>query len=130
MNVSWKQNNCKFLKIFHFIFGLNMVIMFVCISWTTGLFLRYFSFGKMYSFQILPCRSHLIILIPLLGSVIFAFFLKMLLVPQSNRRTLSNHGGDQVYFRKYSLGNFPSDPVIKAPCFSFRRHGFDPWSGN
>lgn len=27
-----------------------MVIMFVCISWTTGLFLRYFSFGKMYSF--------------------------------------------------------------------------------
>lgn len=107
-----------------------MVIMFVCISWTTGLFLWYFSFGKMYSFQMLSCRSHLIILIPLLGSAIFVFFLKMLLVPHSNRRTLSNYRGDYVCCRKYSLGNFPADPVIKAPHFSFMRHGFNPWSRN
>ena len=25
---------------------------------------------------------------------------------------------------------FPSSPVVKAPCFHSRGHGFDPWSGN
>ena len=47
---SWKQNSFKVLKklSIDFIFGLNMVmvIVFVPISWTTGLFPQYFSFGK------------------------------------------------------------------------------------
>lgn len=50
--------------------------MFVPVSWTTGLFLEYFSFGERYAFQTLHRSSHLIILTPLLGSAIPAFFLK------------------------------------------------------
>lgn len=68
-----------------------MMIVFVRISWTTGLFLQYFSFGKMYAFQVLPCSSHLIILIPLLGSARLDFFLTVPLGPQSNIETLSKH---------------------------------------
>lgn len=67
-----------------------MTIVFVRISWTTGLFLQYFSFGKMYAFQVLPCSSHLIILIPLLGSACLGF-LTVPLDPQSNIETLSKH---------------------------------------
>lgn len=66
------------------------MIVFVRISWTTGLFLQYFSFGKMYAFQVLPCSSHLIILIPLLGSARLGF-LTVPLDPQSNIETLSKH---------------------------------------
>lgn len=41
LKVSWKQNNFKLLKniLLYFIFGFNTVIMFVPLSWTTGLFL-------------------------------------------------------------------------------------------
>ena len=28
------------------------------------------------------------------------------------------------------LRDFPGGPVVKTPCFHFRGHGFDPWSGN
>jgi len=28
------------------------------------------------------------------------------------------------------FGDFPGSPVVRAPCFHCRRHGFDPWSGN
>ena len=24
----------------------------------------------------------------------------------------------------------PVGPVVKTPCFHYRGHGFDPWSGN
>lgn len=51
---------------FDFMFGFRMVmvIVFVHISWTTGLFLLCFSFGNIEASQMLPCSSHLIILIP------------------------------------------------------------------
>lgn len=67
-----------------------MVIVFISISWTTGLFLQYYSFGEMYVFQILSCSSHIIILICLLGSAIHVFFLKMPLDPQNNSETCTN----------------------------------------
>lgn len=72
-----------------FDFSMAMVIVFVPISWTTGLFLRYFSFGKVEAFQMLLYSSHLIILIPLLDSAALAFSLKVPLVPQNNSGTLS-----------------------------------------
>lgn len=59
-----------------FDFNMVMAIVFVPISWTTGLFLRYFSFGKIEAFNMLPYSSHLIILIPLLDSAALAFSLK------------------------------------------------------
>lgn len=68
-----------------------MMITFVPISWTTGLFFWYFSFGKMYAFHTLPCSSHLIILLPFLGSELLEFFLKVPLDPQSKIGTVSKH---------------------------------------
>lgn len=105
LKVSWKQNDFKLQKNyqFDFLFGVIMVIVFVPISWTTGLFLQHPPFGKMYAFQMLPCGSHLIILIPLLGSALLAFFLKMPLDPQSHIGTLSKHSRNWVCFRKSSF---------------------------
>ena len=31
---------------------------------------------------------------------------------------------------KYSIWDFPGDPVAKTPCSQYRRPGLDPWSGN
>lgn len=93
--VSWKQNDFKLKKKtsyqFYFLFGVIMVIVSVPLSWTPGLFLQHLPFGKMYAFQMLPCGSHLIILIPLLDSALLAFFLKMPLDPQSHIETLSKY---------------------------------------
>lgn len=66
------------------------MIVFVRISWTTGLFLQSFSFGKMYAFQVLPCSSHLIILTPLFGSA-RPDFVTVPLEPQSHIETRSKH---------------------------------------
>lgn len=94
-----------------------MVIVFVPISWTTGLFLQHPPFGKMYAFQMLPCGSHFIILIPLLDSALLAFFLKMPLDPQSHIGTLSKYSRNWVYFRKSSFLAKCQDP--KAYIFVF-----------
>lgn len=80
-------------------FGMVMVIEFVPISWTTGLFLQYLSFGKIEAFQMPPCGSHLIILTPLLGSATLAFSLKVPLALHSNAGTLSKPRRS----RKYTL---------------------------
>ena len=36
---------------------------------------------------------------------------------------------ENVLSKMYSV-DFPGGPVIRAPCFHCRGHGFDPWSGN
>ena len=32
--------------------------------------------------------------------------------------------------RMSKIGDFPSRPVVKTPCFQCWGHGLDPWSGN
>lgn len=89
-------------KVFYFLFGFNMVIMSVPVSFTTGLYLQYFSSGKQYAFQMPPWSSHLIILIPLLGKATTAF-LKVRWDLQSNTGTPSKHGRNWAWDRKYSF---------------------------
>lgn len=106
-------------------FGMVMVIVFVPISWTTGLFLRYFSFGKIETFQMLPCSSHLIILIltPLLGSGTLVF-LKVPLAPHGNAGTVSKPRRR----RKYTLLAKLAEPkglhfcVLSLPIFILFSH--------
>ena len=31
---------------------------------------------------------------------------------------------------KRNLGDFPGSPVVKAACFHYRGHEFNPWLGN
>ena len=35
-----------------------------------------------------------------------------------------------LFFKKYSLGDFPGGTVAKTPCSQCRGPGFDPWPGN
>ena len=32
--------------------------------------------------------------------------------------------------KRTKQGDFPGGPVVKTPCFHFRGHELDPWSGN
>lgn len=130
LKVSWKQNNFKLLKNypFYFLFIVNMVIVVVPISWTTDLFLQYFLFGKTYAFQRLPCGSHRIILIPLLGPALLAAFLKVPLDSQSQIGTPGKHTRNRACFRRPSLPGQCQNPkaYVFVPCHCHRYFIFLP----
>lgn len=105
LQVSWKRNDVKLQK------KSPSVLFSIWCHYgdrVCAYFLDYWPVPSVSSLWENACLqmssgSHLITLIPLLGSALLAFFLKMPLDPQSHIGTLSKHNGNGVYFRKSSF---------------------------